>query len=118
MQEQNRTEGSGTLLQGLAMTPRGGTRPTILGQAVRLHAAEHSDNQALADTGELFTGGHVEDALGADGAFQQHFGGALVGYLANRAGAGTGLVGAQDFQGAVGVALGQKGGESAFAGDL
>src|ERR1035441_5723512 len=73
---------------------------------------------ASADTRQLLAAGHVEDALGADGALDQHLGGALVGNLANPARASGARVGTQDLQGSASLLFGQEGGESAFASDL
>src|ERR1035441_1671984 len=48
---------------------------------------------ASADTRQLLAAGHVEDALSANGALDQHLGGALVGNLANPARASGARVG-------------------------
>src|ERR1019366_9578097 len=71
-----------------------------------------------ADTRQLLAAGHVEDALSANGALDQHLGGALVGNLANPARASGARMGTQDLQGSASLSFGQEGGESALAGDL
>src|ERR1039458_4112796 len=71
-----------------------------------------------ANARELLAAGHVEDALGADGAFEQHAGGALVGHSPNPACACATRVGAHDLQRALRFPLRHEGGEPALAGDL
>src|ERR1035441_1032502 len=73
---------------------------------------------ASADTRQLLAAGHVEDALSANGALDQHLGGALVGNLANPARASGARLGTQDLQGSASLLFGQEGDESAFASDL
>ena len=71
-----------------------------------------------ANARELLAAGHVEDALGTDGALEHHPGGALVGNPSNPTCARATRVGAHNLQRALGFPLRHKRGKPALAGDL
>ena len=71
-----------------------------------------------ANARELLAAGHVEDALGTDGALEQHAGGALVGNFPNPARTCATGMGAHNLQRALRLPLGYEGGEPPLASHL